>query len=204
MRISAAFAVVAIAGVIASAQAPAPPGSPSAQPTFRGGVTLVTTDVIPRDGSGRFISDLTKDDFVVSEDGEPQQVTSFTMVQGGRVFNLLEPAPVAAPEGIVLPPQRRAADMGSGRILLVFVDDLHFEAQYTPHVRRIVQQMADTLMHDSDMVGMVSSGPSSIEINPTLDRRMVSSAVKNRPGYRKAHSCRAKPRRLQALRRVRK
>ncbi len=175
MRRWAAFAVAALAGVVASAQTPAVPAG--GQPTFRGGVTMVTTDVIPRDAAGRFVSDLTKDDFIVNEDGAPQQVTSFTMVHGGRVFNLLDPAPPAAPEGIVLPPQRRAADMGSGRILLVFVDDLHFEAQYTPHVRRIVQQMVDTLMHDGDMVGMVSSGPSSIEINPTLDRRMVAAAV---------------------------
>ena len=30
------------------------------QPTFRGGVTLVTTDVIVRDGNGQFVADLTE------------------------------------------------------------------------------------------------------------------------------------------------
>jgi VWFA-related protein len=171
----AAFASVALllAGVALLAQAGA------TQPTFRGGVTLVTTDVIPRDATGRFVSDLTKDDFTITEDGNRQTLASFTLVNGGRVFNLLEPAPPAASanEGIVLPPQRRGADMGSGRVLLVFVDDLHFEATYTPHVRRIVQQLADTLMHDGDLVGMVSSGPSAIEISPTLDRKLVAASV---------------------------
>jgi hypothetical protein len=34
-------------------------------PTFRAEVTHVTTDVIPRDASGRFIPDLGKGDFTV-------------------------------------------------------------------------------------------------------------------------------------------
>src|SRR6185436_13690411 len=66
------------------------------QPTFKAGVTLVTTDVIPRDQNGRFVANLTRDDFTILEDGQPQQVASFLLVQGGRVFNLLQPAPAAA------------------------------------------------------------------------------------------------------------
>jgi VWFA-related protein len=178
MRVLTTLAALCAAGLLASAQSPDPQTAPSAQPTFRSGITLVTTDVIPRDAEGRFISDLTKDEFVITEDGQPQSIESFVLVHGGRIFNQLQPAPpAAAPEGIVLPPPRRAPDMGSGRVLLVFVDDLHFEAQFTPHVRRIVQQMADTLMHDGDIVGMVSSGPSAIEISPTTDRKLVASAV---------------------------
>jgi VWFA-related protein len=178
MRVSITLAVVCAAGAVLLAQAAPPQTGAAAQPTFRTGVTLVTTDVIPRDGDGRFVSDLTKDEFQIIEDGEPQTVQSFVLVHGGRVYNQLEPQPVtAAPEGIVLPPPRRAPDMGSGRVLLVFVDDLHFEAQYSPHVRRIVQQMADTLLHDGDIVGMVSSGPSAIEISPTTDRKLIASAV---------------------------
>ncbi len=151
---------------------------PAPQPTFRSNVTMVTTDVIARDSAGRFVADLTRDDFTITEDGQPQQVASFVLVHGGRVFNLLEPqAANFADEGIVLPPQKRPADPGSGRVILIFVDDLHFEAQYTPHVRRIVQQLADTLLHDGDLVSMVSSGPSAIEINPTLDRKLIASAA---------------------------
>ncbi len=155
-----------------SAQQASPP-----QPTFRSDVTLVTTDVIPRNADGRFVADLTKDDFEVLEDGEPQTITSFTLVHGGRVFNLLEPpAPVEETEGIVLP-KRRVVDPGSGRVLLIFVDDLHFEALYTPHVRRLVLDIVQHLLHDGDLVGMVSSGPSSIEIDPTFDRKLVSESV---------------------------
>ena len=125
MRVLTALAALSMAGVMLSAQAPAPaapaappPQTASDQPTFRGGVTLVTTDVIPRDSSGRFVSDLTKDDFTITEDGQPQTLASFVLVNGGRVFNLLEPPPVTASsaEGIVLPPQRRSAESSAPRL----------------------------------------------------------------------------------------
>src|SRR4030095_9103644 len=50
------------------------------QPTFRAGVTLVTTDVIPRDESGRFVADLTKDDFTILEDCQHKKCALFMLV----------------------------------------------------------------------------------------------------------------------------
>jgi VWFA-related protein len=149
------------------------------QPTFRAGVTLVTTDVIPRDGTGRFIADLTKANFTVLEDGQPQEIVSFQMIQGGRTFNLLAPPapPSAAPEGLVLPTARPRVQQADGRVILVFIDDLHFEPEYSPHVRNLMGTIVDTLVHDGDMVMVVSSGPSFIEIGPTYDKKMVREAV---------------------------
>lgn len=148
------------------------------QPTFRGGVTLVNTDAIPRDDKGRFVSDLTRENFTVFEDGVPQVVTSFSLVQGGRTFNLLSPGPaIAAPEGMVLPAARRRPDDSGGRVLLIFIDDLHFDPEMTPHVRKLVQTLGDTLIHEGDLVALVSSGPSYISIGPTADKKMMMEAV---------------------------
>ena len=162
------------AGAPGIAQNPAPPQ----QSTFRTNVTLVTTDVIPRDGNGRFVADLTKDNFTVLEDRQPQTIASFALVNGGRTFTTLTPPPAPAAEGIVLPgaPRRGVADR-SGRVLVIFVDDLHFEPEYSPHVRRLIQTIATTLVHDGDLVAIVSSGPSAIEIGPTYDRKAVASAA---------------------------
>jgi VWFA-related protein len=147
-------------------------------PTFRSQVTLVTTDVIPRDGAGRFIPDLTRENFTVLEDGVPQTISSFALVHGGRTFNTIEAPSPTAPEGIVLPSAtRRQAGDATGRVLLIFVDDLHFEPEYSPHVRRLVTTIADTLLHEGDLVSMISSGPSSIEIQPTYDRKLIAAAV---------------------------
>ena len=69
------------------------------------------------------------------EDGEPQAISSFTLVHGGRTFNLLQPPRGARPRPKAwccrLPKPR--VDDTSGRVLLIFIDDLHFEPEMTPH-----------------------------------------------------------------------
>ena len=59
--------------------APAPLASPSTRrpstPQFRGSVDLVPLDVCVRDANGRFLPDLSADDFLVLENGKPQQVS---------------------------------------------------------------------------------------------------------------------------------
>jgi VWFA-related protein len=148
------------------------------QPTFRAGVTLVSTDVIPRDASGRFVADLTRENFTILEDDQPQEIASFMMVRGGRTYNLmLPPADAAAPDGLVLPRSRPRTDDTAGRVLLIFIDDLHFEPELSPHVRRVLQTICDTLIHDGDLVAVVSSGPSYIEVDPTYDKKRVVEAV---------------------------
>ena len=55
-------------------------------PTFRTSVNLVSSDVIVRNRRGQFQADLAKDDFEVYEDGVKQELNSFTLVHGGRVY----------------------------------------------------------------------------------------------------------------------
>lgn len=149
------------------------------QPTFRAGVTLVSTDVIARDDHGRFVDDLTRENFTILEDGQPQAISSFMMVRGGRTFNLLLPPAAAAkaPEGIVLPPAKARSDDTAGRVLLIFIDDLHFEPEHSPQVRKLLQMLGDTLIHEGDLVAVVSSGPSYIAVGPTYDKKLVMEAV---------------------------
>ena len=176
-RLIVALVVGVTAAVSAGQAQQAAPPAPG-QPTYRAAVTLVTTDVIPRDDKGRFVADLTQDNLTVIEDGVPQKIASFSLVRGGRVSNLLETtAASAAPEGIVMPPARRQVDDAAGRVFLIFIDDLHFEPELTPHVRRLMQTIIDTMIHDGDLMAVVSSGPSFIEVNPTYDRKAVGEAV---------------------------
>src|SRR4029453_5952274 len=49
---------------------------------FKAGVELVDVSATVTDGDGRFISGLTKDDFLISEDSKPQEIGPFT---SGRV-----------------------------------------------------------------------------------------------------------------------
>ncbi len=175
---ASSWLLVAALGVSAQTGSSAAPQAPAA-PTYRSGITAVTTDVIVRDRDGRFVSDLTKDDFTVLEDGVPQTVTSFQLVHGGRTFNLLEDtAATAVPEGIVLPTSRRKVEDVAGRVIVIFVDDIHFEPEYTPHVRRLIDEISANLLHDGDLVAMVSSGPSSIATGLTYDRQLITASAK--------------------------
>jgi Ca-activated chloride channel homolog len=48
------------------------------EPVFKAGVELVDVAATVTDGDGRFISGLTRDDFIVYEDGKPQEIVSFS------------------------------------------------------------------------------------------------------------------------------
>src|SRR3954464_14616320 len=116
-----------------SAQAPNS-ATTQEKPTFKVQVDLVTNDIIVRDEKGNFIPDLKKEEFEIYEDGVKQDISSMTVVTGGRVTNVLAPPPPPPPEGIVLPPSRPRNDV-SGRIFLFFVDDLHLQFHNTGRVR---------------------------------------------------------------------
>jgi VWFA-related protein len=158
-------------------QKPAPPE----QPTFRVAVDLVTTDVIVRDDKGTFISDLKAGDFDVFEDGVKQDIASLVLIHGGRAFNMQAPPPPPAQEGIILPTQRPTND-AAGRIFLIFVDDLHLDFRNTPRIRQLFTKISKNLIHDGDMFGIVSTGPSSLAIDLTYDRVVLDAAIQKISG----------------------
>ncbi|MDH4063481.1 MAG: hypothetical protein OEW19_03715, partial [Acidobacteriota bacterium] len=74
--------IVAAAGAL-SAQEPPQQPQPDQQPppvTFRAEVNYVEVDARVLDASGRFVTGLAADDFQVLEDGKPQKVTVFSVV----------------------------------------------------------------------------------------------------------------------------
>ena len=127
------------------------------------------------------MADLTKDDFEIYEDGVQQDIASLTLVHGGRVHNLQAPPPPAVQEGIVLPPSRPKND-AAGRIFLIIVDDLHLDFRNTGRIRDLFKRISRTLVHEGDMFGIVSTGPSSLAIDLTYDRKILDDAIKRITG----------------------
>jgi VWFA-related protein len=160
-------------------QAPAAPQNPNA--TFRVAIDYVTTDVIARNNRDQFVADLTKDDFELYEDGVKQDITSMTLVHGGRVHNLASPPAPAAQEGLVLPVSRPRNDT-AGRIFLIVVDDLHLDFRNTGRIRDLFKRIAKTLVHEGDMFSIVSTGPSSLAIDPTYDLKVLEESIKRITG----------------------
>jgi VWFA-related protein len=163
-------------------------GRPSVQvegqkqaPTFRTGVTLVSQDVVPRRRNGQFIADLKKEDFEILEDGVKQEIVSFTLVHGGRHYNLLEPPPPPPQEGLLLP-QSTPTNDAAGRIFILFVDDLHLDFRNTGRIRELFKKISTTLIHQGDMFAIVSTGPSSLAIDPTYDHKRLQDAIERISG----------------------
>ena len=176
-----ALAMAAAVGLAAQgSQAPTAPGSQE-QPTFRVAVDYVTMDAIVRNNQDQFIADLKREEFEIYEDGVKQDITMFTLVHGGRVHNLIAPPPPPTQEGIILPPSRPRNDT-TGRIFLIIVDDLHLDFRNTGRIRDLFKRIATTLVHEGDMFSIVSTGPSSLAIDPTYDRKMLDDAIKKIAG----------------------
>ena len=182
---------LALSVVALGAQAPAPgaqpptaptaPGSQEGQPTFRVNIDLVTMDAIVRNGQDQFVADLTKDDFQILEDGVAQDIKSFTLVHGGRVHNLLTPPPPPSEEGVILPPSRPRNDT-TGRIFVIIVDDMHLDFRNTGRIRDLFKKISRELIHEGDMFCIVSTGPSSIAVDPTYDRKILDESIKKITG----------------------
>jgi VWFA-related protein len=185
LKMNGFWSTAALVLLTASLAAQAPPPAPSVQqqqrPTFRVQVDLVTNDIIVRDEKGNFVPDLKKDEFEIYEDGVKQDITSMTVVTGGKVNNLLAPPPPPPPEGIILPPTRPRTDV-SGRIFLFFVDDLHMQFHNTGRIRDLFRKISKELVHEGDMFGIVSSGPSSIAVDMTYDKNRLEEAIKKIAG----------------------
>ena len=182
----AGLALAMMSGAPTGAQAPPPqaPAQPPQEPprqVIRRQIDLVTTDVIVRDNRGQFVADLKKEEFEVYEDDVKQEVVSFVLTHGGRVYNQMLPAPVKPQAGIILPPARPTND-AAGRIFVIFVDDLHLDFRNTGRIRDLFKKVATELIHEGDMFAVVSSGPASIEIPLTYDRRRLDEALKKVTG----------------------
>ncbi len=143
--------------VAASPQAPPAPDktqtAPAAgQPTFKSQVELVTVDVAVVDGKGQSVRGLTRDDFVVSEDGVPQALTSFEAVVVPDAPRT-ERAPVRpAVSTNVVPDNRR------GRTFAVVFDDIHLSAVQAQRARAAVAAFLQEGVADGDLVTLVATG----------------------------------------------
>jgi Ca-activated chloride channel family protein len=76
-RVQCALAAGAVALALVTAHAAQPPQPPQPQVPFRAGVEVVSLNVTVTDGTTRYVTDLTADDFNVFEDGIKQDVTFF-------------------------------------------------------------------------------------------------------------------------------
>ncbi len=171
------LAVTIAASTIVWAQGTQAPPTPQQGTRFTTSIDFVSKDVTVRDAKTKqFLPDLKREDFTLLEDGVPQKIESFALSHGGRLLSDITPAAVAPPAGIILPAVRPPADT-SGRIILIFIDDLHIEFKLTSRMRQLMKKISDQLIHEGDLYGVVSTGYSSIAQDMTYDRKRIPEII---------------------------
>jgi VWFA-related protein len=81
--LAAAVATLLLPGVAGAQGVQGQPADPA--PKFRSSVDLVSVAAVVRDKKGRFVSDLSREDFIVVEGGEPRKIVGFEAERNGPV-----------------------------------------------------------------------------------------------------------------------
>jgi VWFA-related protein len=149
------------------------------QPTFRSGVQIVEVDVRVFDKDGRFVRDLTRDEFEVLEKGVPQPLqTLYLVAEPERVGRDFSPAsPDAGLKSRATGPT--AEPPASARQTWIFLFDLN---HLTPgggfdRARRAVEEFIAGRFKDGDLAGVVA-GAKMINNRLTSVREELVNAVK--------------------------
>ncbi len=187
-------APVGLTLLLAAAQAATPmPGQAQAppradQPVFRTEVNMVEVDVVAIGPDGRPTPDLRREDFQVLQDGKPQPIVSFALV------NL----PVNPPHPSGLPDVATNERAGSGRLFFILLDDVNSlrssSAEMRAVARRLVERLAPGDQVALQWVSLRKDGAREFTANhatilQAIDRFAAeSSLVERRMGMRSTDS----------------
>jgi VWFA-related protein len=155
----------------AQAQAPQPQQPPI---TFRAEVNYVEVDARVLDREGKFIPGLEAADFQVFEDGKPQKVTAFSLVNI-PLERAQRPLFAAKP---IEPDVRTNLDAADGRIYVIVLDDLHTAALRSQRIKAAAKQFIDRYLGANDLAAVVhTSGRSDAGQEFTTSHTRLLKAV---------------------------
>jgi VWFA-related protein len=157
-------------GAILAAQAP----SASQQPTFKATVEYVEVDAIVSDRQGNFVRDLKKEDFQVLEDGKPQSIATFSVVDI-PVERYDRPLFAANP---IEPDVRTNERPFDGRVYVMVIDDLHTLFGRGARVKVAAKEFIQKHLGANDLMAVVhTAGPTDANQEFTNNKRLLQQAV---------------------------
>ena len=168
-----ALAIAAAAGAAGRAQEPQP--QPQQPPiTFRAEVNYVEVDARVLDQKGQFVTQLTANDFEVLEDGKPQKVTAFSLVNI-PVERAERPLFASQP---IEPDVRNNLEGADGRIYLIVLDDMHTQALRSQRTKAAARQFIERYIGANDLAAVVhTGGRTDANQDFTNSRRRLLEAV---------------------------
>ena len=190
-RLLVAVAFAAGLGVIASAQQQPP--TPADQPIFRSSTRLIVTTVSVKDKDGKPIEGLTAKDFVITEDGMPQDIA---FVEYQRLATEAAPplqanTPAAAPAAPAqpevaavaqpgfVPPAAGDAKYRDKRLLILYFDLSAMPIGDQLRAYQAATKYVTSQMTTSDLMAIVTYEGGSVRIKQdfTADRAVIRNVI---------------------------
>lgn len=175
-RVTAVLAALILTVVAGRAQqnptpAQAPQPSIIDTPIFRGNVDAVELDAFVVDVQGNPVTDLTVDDFEILEDGRPQPITSFA------VIDIPIERAVAPARSNKLMPDVRSNQRPEGRIYLFAIDEV--APSLVAHLRVRLRQFVEEHFGENDTAAIVyvGRGRSTDGQDFTSDRALLLASI---------------------------
>jgi VWFA-related protein len=174
LRVRLTAFVISLAGAALTA-GQAPPAAPQTQqPTFKVQVDFVEVDALVTDRTGNFVRDLKKEDFQVIEDGRPQTITTFSLVDL-PIEQLLRPLGAELPIEPDVKSNERPFD---GRVFVMVIDDYHTGFGRTERVKRAARYFIQRNLGSNDLMAVVhTAGGPDMGQEFTSNKRLLLAAV---------------------------
>ena len=139
-------------------------------PTFRAEVEYVEVDALVTDEQGRFVSNLQKEDFQIFEDGKPQTIANFALVE----IPIETSQSLAGAEPDVLSNERPFL----GRVYTMILDDLHTAPLRAPLVKAAARRFIERQLAANDLMAIVhTAGRDEASQEFTSNKRLLLAAV---------------------------
>src|SRR5215470_2653336 len=121
---------------------------------------LIDLRAVVTDKHGQPITDLKREDFELTENGKPQEVSFFSAVKipGRGEVRQPENSPSNVTPGIPAGTTRPAETIG--RTVLLYVDTLHLSTQSLLSVKQSLRKFIDERLTDQDLTAIVTSAGS--------------------------------------------
>ena len=140
-------------------------------------VNVVNVEVYVTDRDGKRVNNLKREDFTVSEDGKPVEVTNFMAVSSGR--NLAAPAPAAGTRPAPAAAPAPGPDPETALSLVIFLDGLHLRPENRTKAVEQIRTFLARSVRPGDRVMVAAYGLGLRQLQPfTADGAAIDEALK--------------------------
>jgi VWFA-related protein len=125
------------------------------QPVFRSSADVVEVDAVVTDSSGAVVRGLTRSDFQVTEDGQPQAISLFSFID--------IPLPPSTGQAVVAAPAAQPdtasnTNLRESRLYVIVLDAFHVDPTRSTTVRKLARQFIENDLGPDDVAAVIHIG----------------------------------------------